>query len=85
MKTLIQKFKSALKKEFLLYLIMLFVLAFIMHSDLLSNPSSRFETMYEKGNYTHPFLYTFFIYSIILIIRKTLDLIIALFEKKKDS
>jgi len=78
-----KKLKSIVKKEFLLYLGILLILTLIMHSDLLSNPSSRFEMMYEKGNYTHPFLYTFIIYIIIFIIRKVLDSIIGLFEKKR--
>jgi len=79
---MLQKFKLAIKREILIYIVMLLVLAVIMHMDLLSNPTSRFETMVEKGNYSHPFLYTFVIYTIILIIRKTLDFIIGLFEKK---
>ncbi len=54
----------------------------LMHSDLLSEPSGRFQLMYEKGNYAHPFLYTFIIYSILFIIRKILDFIIGLFETK---
>lgn len=53
-----------------------------MHSDLLSNPSARFDMMFEKENYAHPFLYTFIIYSIFFIIRKVLDFIIGLFENK---
>jgi len=77
-----QKFKLAIKREALIYIVMLLVLAIIMHMDLLSNPSSRFETMVEKGNYSHPFLYTFILYSILFIIRKILDFIIGLFEKK---
>jgi len=76
------KFKLAIKREILVYLVMLFVLSLIMHSDLLSTPTSRFEIMSEKGNYSHPFLYTFIIYSVIFIIRKILDFIIGLFEKK---
>jgi len=76
------KFKLAIKKEILIYLGMLFVLSVVMHSDLLSSPSSRFDMMLEKENYSHPFLYVFFVYSIFFIIRKILDFIIGLFEKK---
>jgi len=79
---MLQKFKLAIKREALIYIVMLLVLTLLMHSDLLTNPSARFEIMVEKGNYSHPFLYTFFIYSILLIIRKILDFIIGLFEKK---
>ncbi len=56
---MLEKFKLAIKREGLIYIVMLFVLTLVMHNDLLSNPSSRFEIMYEKGNYSHPFLYTF--------------------------
>lgn len=79
---MLQKFKLAIKREMLIYIAMLFVLTFVMHSDLLSNPSLRLDLMVEKGNYSHPFLYTFIVYSIIFIIRKILDFIIGLFEKK---
>ena len=79
---MLQKFKLALKREILIYIVMLLVLTLVMHADLLSDPFSRFDIMVEKGNYSHPFLYTFVIYSILLIIRKTLDFIIGLFEKK---
>lgn len=77
-----EKLKLAIKREFLVYLVMLFVLGLVMHSDLLSDPSSRFQMMHEKGNYSHPFLYTFIIYIILLFIRKTLDFITGLFRKK---
>jgi hypothetical protein len=76
-----EKFKLAIKKEIFIYIIMFFFLTLIMHSDLLGDPSSRFVMMYEKGNYFHPFLYTFVIYSILFIVRKILDFIIGLFEQ----
>jgi len=77
-----EKFKLFIKREILFYLAILFVLALILHSDLLTDPSSRFQLMYKKGNYFHPFLYSFVVYIILLIIRKTLDFIIGFFEKK---
>ena len=76
------KFKLAIKREILIYLVMFFVLALVMHSDLLSDPSSRFQLMNEKENYSHPFLYTFIVYSVLFVIRKIVDLISGLFEKK---
>ena len=81
-KMMMEKFKLFIKRESLFYIAILVILALISHGDLLTNPSSRFQSMSEKGNYFHPFLYTFFVYSIILIIRKILDFIIGLFEKK---
>lgn len=79
---MLEKFKLALKKEFLYYLLTLFALALIMHIDLLSDPLSRFHSMNEKGNYSHPFLYSAVVYGVILILRKTIDFIIGIFEKK---
>lgn len=80
-----EKFKKFLKKEIIFYLGILLVLALVAHSDLLSNPSDRFQMMFEKGNYFHPFFYTFVVYSVLFIIRKVLDFIISLFEKKPNS
>ncbi len=79
---MIEKFKLVIKKELLYYLLTLLILALIMHIDLLSDPLSRLRTMGEKGNYIHPFLYSFVVYGVILILRKTIDFIISLFEKK---
>ena len=84
MKMKMKKFKHAIKKEVIYYLITLLILALIMHIDLLSDPFSRFHTMHEKGNYTHPFIYSFVIYSLFFILRKTIDFIMNLFEKKID-
>ena len=79
---MMKKFKLFIKREIFFYLAILVVLALVSHGDLLTNPSSRFQLMYEKENYAHPFLYSFIIYSILFIIRKILDFIIGLFEKK---
>ena len=76
------KFKQVLKKELLIYLLTLLVLALIMHIDLLSDPSARLQAMQEKENYTHPLLYSFVVYAVILILRKTIDFITGLFQKK---
>jgi hypothetical protein len=79
---LLQNLKQAFIKEFFIYMAMLMLLTVLMHSDILSSPFTRFEMMSEKENYSHPLLYTGVIYSIFFIIRKLLDLIIGLFEKK---
>lgn len=78
------KFKKVLIKELLIYLSILLALALIMHIDLLSDPSARLQAMQEKENYTHPLLYSFVVYTVILIVRKTIDFIAGLFEKKTD-
>ncbi|WP_455757368.1 hypothetical protein [Sulfurimonas sp.] len=79
-----EKFKLAIKKEILFYFLTLLVLALIMHIDLLTDPLSRLQTMQEKGNYTHPFLYSFVIYFVILVLRKIIDFVMGIFEKKTD-
>lgn len=76
-----EKFKYFLKKEILFYLGIFLILAFVAHADFLTHPSDRFQMMFEKGNYLHPFFYTFIVYAILLIIRKSLDFIFGLFEK----
>jgi hypothetical protein len=79
---ILKNLKEAFKKEFFIYMAMLLILTVLMHSDILMHPASRFQFMIEKENYTHPFLYTAIIYTVFFIIRKILDLIIGLFEKK---
>ncbi|MCX6077571.1 MAG: hypothetical protein NTW78_11910 [Campylobacterales bacterium] len=79
---MVEKFKLTIKKEVLYYLFTLLALALIMHNDLLNNPLLRLHNMYEKENFFHPFLYSFVIYCAILILRKTIDFIIGIFEKK---
>ncbi len=74
--------KRTLKKEFFIYLGTLLVLIVLAHSDILSDPFARFELMGQKENFTHPFIYSFAIYSVIFIIRKIIDFISSLFEKK---
>lgn len=81
---MIKKFRLAIKKEVLYYLLILLILALVMHSDLLNDPVARLQTMDEKGNYTHPFLYAFVIYVTILIFRKIIDFVVGIFEKKNN-
>ncbi len=81
---MLENFKHTIKKELIIYLLVVLVLTLIMHSDLLTNPSMRINLMYEKENYSHPFLYSFFVYSAILILRKIIDFISAIFTKNKD-
>jgi NhaP-type Na+/H+ or K+/H+ antiporter len=79
---MIRKLKLVVIREFLYYIIIFLLLALIMHSDLLSNPSARFELMKEKENYYHPFLYTFILYSVMLVLRTIINFISKIFEKK---
>jgi len=77
-----QKIKSVVKKEFLYYIVIFLLLALLMHSDLLSNPLARLEIMQEKENYSHPFFYSFIVYSVILILRIIINFVSKIFEKK---
>jgi len=83
------KFKSALKKEFFIYLATLLALivmfVVIFHNDMLSDPLARLNKMAQAGNYAHPFYYSFVVYSVIFILRKSIDFIGSLFKKKTDK
>ena len=78
---MLEKIKNALKKEILYYILTFIVLALGFHFDLLSEPFLRFEHMQAKGNYSHPFIYSFVVYAVILILRKTIDFVVGLFQK----
>jgi len=79
-----EKFKKALIKEILYYFLTLLILALIMHIDLLSDPLARVSMMQEKENYFHPFIYAFVIYIVIFIVRKIIDFVMGLFERKSQ-
>ncbi len=79
---MIKKFKAIIKKEFLYYIIIFFFLALIFHIDLVSDPLTRLDLIRQKENYSHPFIYTFIVYSIFFILRKFIDLIEVIFKKK---
>ncbi|MFT5660898.1 MAG: hypothetical protein ACI9TV_001542 [Sulfurimonas sp.] len=78
---MLEKFKHNIKKELFYYILTFIILALIFHIDLLSDPFSRFELMNEKGNYSHPFVYAFVVYGVMLILRKVIDFIVGIFEK----
>ncbi len=82
---MLEKFKLAIKREIFYYLLTLVLLTLIMHIDLLSDPLSRFEAMQEKGNYSHPFIYTFIVYGVLLIFRKSIDFVVGIFTRKTDE
>lgn len=43
------------------------LLASLIHPDLLTNPLERFTLMNERGNYFHPFLYSFAAYILVIL------------------
>ena len=71
-----------LKKELTIYTALLTLLIFLMHPDMLSDPTVRLGLMQDKANYTHPLLYTFFVYLILFFLRAVSSFIAKLFEKK---
>ena len=71
------------KKELTIYTALLTVLIFLMHPDLLSNPTVRLGLMQEKENYIHPLLYTFFIYLILYFFRAVVGFIIKFIKRGK--
>jgi uncharacterized integral membrane protein len=74
-----------LKKELLIYIIILVIAAVSMHPDLLNEPSHRFSQMQSMGNYSHPFIYSFVLYMIVGILRVITAFIKKLFTSKKSN
>jgi len=72
-----------LKRELIIYTGLLTALIFLMHPDLISEPTARLALMQEKENYTHPLLYSFFVYLVIFFMRAMIDFVGKLFTKKK--
>ena len=72
-----------LKTELTIYTALLTVLIFIMHPDMLSDPTIRLGLMQEKTNYIHPLLYTFFVYLILYFIRSIISFILKFVKKGK--
>ncbi len=69
------------KKELTIYTALLTLLIFLMHPDMLSDPTIRLGLMQEKENYIHPLLYTFFVYLILYFLRVIIAFIMKFFKK----
>ena len=61
--------QKVLIREGSIFFLILIILAGVLHPDLFVNPVNRFSLMQEKVNYYHPFIYTFFVYSILYLLR----------------
>jgi hypothetical protein len=72
---------ETLKKELTIYTALLTVLIFLMHPDMLSEPTIRLALMQEKANYIHPLLYTFFVYLVLYFLRAVVGFIVKFFKK----
>ncbi len=74
---------NIIKKELIIYTALLTMLTFLMHPDLLSDPTVRLGFMQEKENYIHPLLYTFFVYLILYFFRAIFNFVLKFFKKEK--
>jgi len=72
---------NILKKEFTIYTALLTILIFLMHPDMLSEPTIRLGLMQEKSNYIHPLLYTLFVYLVIYFLRVVVNFVLKFFKK----
>jgi hypothetical protein len=72
---------ETVKKELTIYTALLTVLIFLMHPDMLSEPTVRLALMQEKANYIHPLLYTFFVYLVLYFLRAVVGFIVKFFKK----
>lgn len=73
-----------LKIEIFYFTVILLVLAFMQHSDLLTSPAQRVELMAEKGNFLHPLLWAFSVYAVVGIIRLIVSYILNLKNRIKN-
>lgn len=70
-------------RELTIYITLLVVFALLIHPDLLGDPMSRVAHWIERGNFYHPFVYTFFVYLVLLLLRFFYYLTLSLFYKWK--
>jgi len=74
--------QKKLLREVVILSVIFVVMALLLHSDLVSDPFSRFAHMQQRGNYLHPLFYTFIFYMIFSILRFLVHLIKRLFFLK---
>lgn len=61
--------KRRVTREVVIFTMLLVTLTVLKHPDLFSAPLTRFHTMQNRGNYTHPLLYSTAVYLLLLPIR----------------
>lgn len=74
-----------LRTELMYFFAILVVLALALHPDLLSTPLARLEHMQNRGNFLHPFAWSFGLYIIVLLIRLLIKGISYLKNKVKEK
>lgn len=72
-----------IKNELIYFLLILFVLALLQHSDLLHSPLERIDLMVGKGNYLHPLLWTSAVYITIGLLRAIVKYLLYLKNKNR--
>ncbi|MGE3613280.1 MAG: hypothetical protein AB7G20_07405 [Sulfurimonas sp.] len=70
--------------EILYFMVLLLILAFMQHPDLLSSPLERVSLMAEKGNFIHPFLWTSGVYLVVGLVRLIVKYALYLKNRKKN-
>ena len=77
--------EKIIKRELLIYSLILLVLIVLMHPDMLSDPAARLGMMQQHQNYVHPLLYTMFVYLIIFALRGLAGWVVRLFKGSKTD
>ena len=70
-------------RELIYFSLILLILAFIQHADLLHSPMKRVDLMAEKGNYLHPLLWTSIVYIATGLIRLIFKYMLYLKNRNK--
>lgn len=72
-----------IKTELIYFISILIILALFQHSDLLTSPLERIDTMSQKENYFHPLLWTSIVYLAIGLIRLIIKSLFYLKNRNK--
>jgi len=75
---------TRMRKELFIFIALLLVLAVVQHSDLLTNPAERIESLLSgSASLFHPLYWTLGVYVVLGIARIILGLLRRLFRSKK--
>jgi ABC-type multidrug transport system fused ATPase/permease subunit len=77
--------QRVLIREVVVFTLLLISLAPLVHSDFFSHPLERFSLMQERGNFLHPLIYTFVVYTFLGIIRFIVKKVVNIFTKRKTT
>ena len=72
---------KVLIREAVIYTVLLILLSFLMHPDLLYSLGNRLAHMHERGNYYHPFIYAFIAYVLLFFVRFVIKKVMFLVKK----